>query len=740
MYKRQAIVFTFSIFALSVTSDAETFPILDLTPGMDQIEIGPYLRYKLGYEGAIDHNSLMDQVGAFQALETENIHFGVPNGKILILFQVRNLSNTTGNWILSTNRGTLKYFKFYELSPDNSKLLIDGDDKAQVKHNLQSYQSFSHEVVLSSGETKIYAIHFEPENLAYLPLELRSYSSFFQARRANISMVSAVVSGVLILIFVNVVFFSVTGKQEFFWLGLAELAYALNTLHTEGYMTIFWLYDKPLLSLAISDILKCGFVAAMSQVARSFINTRHNFPKTDKILLALIGVSFTVCILSAGVQYYSVNIKFILHAISWLLVLIIGFYLPFVAIITVRQLGIEYWPLIPAWGSLCCVILYAIVATIGVFPSLPFYWHIIGPLGLFEAAMMTLALGLHVRKIHHEKMQADENLTKSLIDNLSITEKARTLAGHKAAALATIHDQNLLIHAAGHDSRQVVFAINSAISHLDLTKSDNHELSNMLKASADYLNDIISVTMSGANSADVGSHFICLGPLNTGALLKALEYIYAPLFQKKGLFFETKNYVPAALISDSAVLMRILSNILSNSLKFTEHGGVELSAQMTRDEYVIKIKDTGCGISKPILTALNSNDYSRKKENELLDGEGSGLKFSIEMIKHLGGDLKIQSNKDEYTSVMISLPYMDISHPITIEELKALQSGVDFRDVDNETLSSLPNAARQKIAVTHDNSSTNRGRLSELFDLMILKPVHKEVVDHPVMKSLLQDL
>jgi len=727
-----------SSFMFPALCFAQTLPTLNLVPGMEGDEVGSYIRYDTGYEGEMDYDILMRDVESFQSLETDNIHFGVPDGKILILLRVKNQENKSGNWILTTGRGSLKYFKFYELSSDHTKLVIDGNDTAQVKNNLQSYLSFSHEIVLGPYEEKVYAIHFEPENLAYIPIKIKTNGSFFKSRTVNLALVSTIVGSVFILILVNVGFFWITGKQEFFWLGIAELALAVNALHAEGYTTIYWLFDKPLLSLAFGDLVKCAFVAAISQVARTFIRTRENFPRTDKVLLTLIFICFVVCVTEIGVRFYSPEMKSFLHATSWLLLLVISLYLPVVAVITVRQLGVQYWPLIPAWGALCAFIIYAVIATIGIFPSLPFYWSLTGPITLFEAAMMTLALGLHVRKIHNDKTQADKKLTQSLMDKLEITEKAQKLADQRATALATIHDQNSLIHATGHDSRQVMFALNSAITHLDEMKSDNVELSNMLKASADYLNDIISVTMSGANMMGDGSPVISLGQVKTDALSIAVEKIYAPSFQEKGLYYKTYNYTPASIISDNAVLMRVVSNVVSNSLKFTERGGVELSAAVAGDRYVMTITDTGCGMSESMIDTLNSQDFLRTKENDFFDGSGSGLRFSIDMVSALGGQIIFQSVKKEYTQVVIELPYMDIGPAITFEQLTDLEAGLNFTDVDNDDFTHLPSDARGEVAVTYDNSSIMRSRLSQEFNLIILKPLHREVLKHPLIQSLLQ--
>jgi len=158
--------------------------------------------------------------------------------------------------------------------------------------------------------------------------------------------------------------------------------------------------------------------------------------------------------------------------------------------------------------------------------------------------------------------------------------------------------------------------------------------------------------------------------------------------------------------------MRVVSNVVSNSLKFTERGGVELSAAVAGDRYVMTITDTGCGMSESMIDTLNSQDFLRTKENDFFDGSGSGLRFSIDMVSALGGQIIFQSVKKEYTQVV-------------------------FTDVDNDDFTHLPSDARGKVAVTYDNSSIMRSRLSHEFNLIILKPLHREVLKHPLIQSLL---
>src|SRR3546814_10282326 len=94
----------------------------------------------------------------------------------------------------------------------------------------------------------------------------------------------------------------------------------------------------------------------------------------------------------------------------------------------------------------------------GIFTWLPVNWHLAGPVGLFESVMVTIALGLNLRKIQRDKVVADWKYAQSLTERLEISERAARLAEEKAFAMETVNSQNALLHASGHDSRQVILA------------------------------------------------------------------------------------------------------------------------------------------------------------------------------------------------------------------------------------------------------------------------------------------
>lgn len=742
--KIKSLIALFAILILAAISPASAstpqIPTFELMAGRDPSSVAPFIRYtrNVDYPNGISLRRILER--PLDRIDGQSIHFGAPGEKTTVLLKVRNAGLTQGSWILTTGRGTLNHFRLYESSGDQLKLLVDGTNPQSVRQNLKTYQAFSTELVLDTGQEKLIVIEFLSQNSTYLPLKINTYGTFFKERRANIAMVSGVVFGALILLLLNFLFFSITGHREFIWLAVAEAFFALNTVHAEGYITIFFLPDNPLLGMVIEDVFKCGFAAAMAQFGRSFVKTHVNFPKNDIALKLLMLCAVVIICLQVGLPIYPPEIRSALHISSWLVAIAVALYLPFIGFAAMRQLGYQLWPLFLGWASLAIFVTYAAIASMGVFAWLPINWHLAGPVGLFESIMVTVALGFNLKKIQHDKLAADRNFAASLSERLKISEQAARLAEEKAFALETVNSQNALLHASGHDSRQVILALNSAIDVLKRqdNRGMNEELTDMLQSSADYLNEIISATISGANIAGSNTDFLALSSFKGHTLVEPLLMMFKSAFADKGLTLAVGSIDDFTIISDKPVLMRALANLLSNSYKFTRSGGTLIDLSLDETQAVITIRDTGIGMPANIMNALNGGSITRLRANEHGEGTGSGFQSARRLVEILSGTLKIVSSTPKGSVVKIILPcaFRECT-PVSADQLQVDLAQLQILDFDNRPLfdAVLQSATVPKsriVAMTYDDTTITRGRLDDLVGTMIIKPPCREIATHPV--------
>ena len=120
------------------------------------------------------------------------------------------------------------------------------------------------------------------------------------------------------------------------------------------------------------------------------------------------------------------------------------------------------------------------------------------------------------------------------------------------------------------------------------------------------------------------------------------------------------------LRADSRKLKQILTNLVSNGVKFTPAGGkVLLKVWSEQDEgFVFQVADTGIGISPDdIPKALSRFGQVDAKLNRKFEGTGLGLPLTKALVELQGGTLDLQSELGAGTTVTVRFPASRIINP-----------------------------------------------------------------------------
>ncbi|UCZ52060.1 hypothetical protein LGQ02_14550 [Bacillus shivajii] len=104
--------------------------------------------------------------------------------------------------------------------------------------------------------------------------------------------------------------------------------------------------------------------------------------------------------------------------------------------------------------------------------------------------------------------------------------------------------------------------------------------------------------------------------------------------------------------ADERELTQVLLNLAKNGIEAMENGGsLILSATQKRSRVILRVKDTGCGMTNDQLKQLGTAYYSTKEK-----GTGLGLMITYNIIHSWGGQVSVQSKVNEGTEFMIELP------------------------------------------------------------------------------------
>jgi signal transduction histidine kinase len=135
------------------------------------------------------------------------------------------------------------------------------------------------------------------------------------------------------------------------------------------------------------------------------------------------------------------------------------------------------------------------------------------------------------------------------------------------------------------------------------------------------------------------------------AVIEALQ----PIAKEKNLTLSFhKLAVPVVLTTDTKRLYQILQNLISNSLKYTKEGSVEVTLDVAPRAISIRIKDTGMGISADDQKKL-FEPFGRVGgvDKSTITGTGLGMWITKQLAEALKGAVTVESIKDVGTHVVL---------------------------------------------------------------------------------------
>lgn len=177
--------------------------------------------------------------------------------------------------------------------------------------------------------------------------------------------------------------------------------------------------------------------------------------------------------------------------------------------------------------------------------------------------------------------------------------------------------------------------------------------------------------------------------------LENLDSIYCVQAEEKGIQFQVDliGEVDSSVVGDSLRLNQILTNLLSNALKFTDEGGsITLSVEQPRKEAQkvwmrFSVSDTGIGIREENLSRIfGSFEQENADISHKFGGTGLGLSIVRSFAEMMGGSVTVESVYGEGSTFTVDLPFdcVEEAEPIRWGEVQqpchrgSMQTEYDF--------------------------------------------------------------
>ena len=335
-----------------------------------------------------------------------------------------------------------------------------------------------------------------------------------------------------------------------------------------------------------------------------------------------------------------------------------------------------------------------------------------GEFGELETGINHMAKELQLSNTQRQKKIDDA--TQSLMEMVLQLEQKNVLLDEARKEAEEIG--NSKVEFLANMSHEIRTPLNAVIGASDIlmkiVKEDNAEkyMSTLSVASRQLngvVDDILDFSRMEANKLEL-EH----APFNIVDVLENVISLHSPLAHEKNLGLELRvaKDLPPSIFGDSLRISQIVSNLVSNAIKFTEHGGVLLSADaiVINNQSIrlqINVKDSGAGLTadaqERLFDAFSQADNAVARK---YGGSGLGLAIVRKLIEQMNGFINVKSSVGDGTEFNVYLD-LKLDKRITDETSKP-------KVVPTISTSALKN---MNILIAEDNTF-NRQLLTEMLE------------------------
>lgn len=215
-------------------------------------------------------------------------------------------------------------------------------------------------------------------------------------------------------------------------------------------------------------------------------------------------------------------------------------------------------------------------------------------------------------------------------------------------------------------SHDIKTPLSSILGYLELLEKEGNEKEvNSIQQSADHILNLLNNLLE-YSSLEQGKLQVNNETFNIRQLCDETAEMFEPIARHKNLMFDYEPDMEenTFVLSDQLKIKQILSNIISNGIKYTLEGSVKFKARKGRGLVVFEITDTGVGIPEDKLEEVFKPFVRIETYNQFAEGSGYGMSVVKGLVELMGGEIQIQSEVGKGTHFEVRIPVGEAEVPI----------------------------------------------------------------------------
>ncbi|WP_318458170.1 two-component sensor histidine kinase BarA [Photobacterium leiognathi] len=294
------------------------------------------------------------------------------------------------------------------------------------------------------------------------------------------------------------------------------------------------------------------------------------------------------------------------------------------------------------------------------------------------------AMAISLSEYHIEMQQSIDQATSDLretLEQLEIQNVELDIAKKRAQEAARVKSEFLANMS--HELRTPLNGVIGFTRQMLKTKLNTSQKDYLLtiENSANNLLTIINDILD-FSKLEAGKLLLENIPFDFTDSLDEVMRLLAPSAHEKGLELTLKidNRIPPGLIGDPLRIQQVVTNLIGNAVKFTEHGNIDVSVELKSEidnniELQFMVRDSGIGISErqqaQLFQAFSQADASISRR---YGGTGLGLVITQKLVSQMGGEVSLTSRLHQgstfWFTIKMNKTDLPVSQPIDTTSLE----------------------------------------------------------------------
>ena len=588
----------------------------------------------------------------FAPLTTADVNFGYTPAAIWLRFSVTNLADDTGSWRILFSQNFMQWFAVYVLRDDGAVEVVTDMNPASVfaDRPLET-PTLAAPFDLAPGATATIFVRYASGGSSSLSWSIETPKSLNELE-ARTTAKNFIYYGMMIILIVIAAFAFLMSRRPVF---IAYAGYAgcalLFIMHSDGNGFKFLWPEAAGFNAYASVTFGAGIIISGSLFSKLFLQTRRFHPVIDKVLGAIVLATLGMLAASAVLDNQPIKKMLVLLAFSAITTFVLA------GLVAARKRFKQVRFYVIAWtGAVASSALMVGRHWLGIDIPASVQFDSMRIVMVTDAALMGLAIWDNFNQLRQARQSALQANLVQTAHNLELTRRledleeqydaAREIAEQKGRLYAdTIHDLNQPLHALRLDLRRLARGSGKAAQGRA-----------RVEETLAYLERLVARQLQQAIEQEPDAEAEGAAPaIGIGETLAAIRDMFAADAAAKRIDLRLVSCTRSVPI-EPLVVMRIVTNLVSNAIKYTEEGRILIGCRRHGAALRVEVHDTGSGMTAAEFAAATARGVRLDKTAALAAGHGLGLAITSSLARDHGYALSMLPRRSRGTSVALTLP------------------------------------------------------------------------------------